>query len=250
MGVHYKGDRILSLYLRMAAGETIHKENYCMEEEITPRTFERDIQTLRNCLSEQYCYETVLYDKVQDTYFMESSPRPRELTFVEGYLLLKILLQQQPLREDELTGLADSLVSLTSVTTRQELRKMLDDSMSQYESPNHSQAIMKTIDDLLLVIRKEQKVKLSYLVKRSAREITVSPLGLEYGKGTFYLIADMEDKEGALFSVPAIQSFIPLAEYFLKNQRLKEIQRTINTAIHQGTEKKYRYEERIKNGNS
>lgn len=248
MSVHYKGDRVLSLYLRMAAGGTIHKENYCLEEDVTSRTFERDMQTLRNCLSEQYLYETVVYDKLQGTYSMERAPQPKELTFVESYLLFKVLFHQRLLREDELTGLADSILSLSGASNQQTLREMLGAAMTQYEPPDHGQAIMKIMGDLLLVIGKGQKVRLSYRIKRNTREVTVCPLSLEYGKGTFYLIADVTGKGGALFDVSAIQSFIPLAEYFLQNQRLKEIKNTIATAVRQETEKKYKYEELIKNG--
>lgn len=243
MGIHYKGDRVLSLYLRMAAGETIHKANYCMEEKVTSRTFERDMQTLRNCLSEQYLYETVVYDKLQDTYSMEGLSQPRDLTFVEGYILLKVLLRQRLLREDELTGLTDSILSLAGATDQKTLQNVLNTAMPEYEPPDHGRAIMKTMGDLLLVISKEQKVRLSYLVKQKATEVTVYPLNLEYGNGTFYLVAELGNKGGALFDISAIESFTPLTEYFLKNQRLQEIQRTISAAVQQGTEKKYKYEE-------
>lgn len=249
MSRHYKGDRILSLYLRMLDGEPIRKLNYTMEEGVTPRTFDRDIQTLRNCLSEHYLREEIRYDKIRDVYYMTDPPRPPSLTLVEGYLLIKALLYDRILRDDEIAGLADSVLPFIKEPDRKVLQDMLQRNIPHYTGPPHGQALMKLIEDLLLVIRKKQKIRLRYDLGSGQKEMDVLPLALEHGEHEIYfLFCSDHNGIGATIEISKIHSFTLLPTHFLADEKMRALQEKMSNAVQMGTEEKYTVKEMLSDG--
>ena len=63
--------RVLSLYIQLQKGKRIKKTEYCNEMGRSPRTFDRDICAIRNCLVE--CHETMelVYDGGSKEYFLK-----------------------------------------------------------------------------------------------------------------------------------------------------------------------------------
>lgn len=244
MSKHYKGDRILSLYLRMADGKEVQKLNYCQEESITARSFDRDIQTLRNCLSEHYLGEEIIYDKAGNCYYLQSAPKPKEITNTEIYLLLKMLLHDRVLRDDEAAGLSDVLISMARPTEQAELREIFRSEIARYEPPQHGQAIMKILGDLLLMIRQRRKIQLEYHIGKHAQRVIVCPLALEYSDNVIFLSAAMEQdgtRRGVLFDISGIHSFLPLSTYYTFDDPMQRLQGKISDSIRQGMSKKYKY---------
>lgn len=249
MSRHYKGDRILSLYLRMLDGEPIRKFNYTMEEGVTPRTFDRDIQTLRNCLSEHYLREEIRYDKTKDVYYMEDPPRPASLTLVEGYLLIKALLYDRILRDDEIAGLADSVLPFIKEPDRKALRDILQSDILHYTGPSHGQALMKLMEDLLLVIRKRQKIRLRYDLGSGQKEMDVLPLALEHGGNEIYFLFCIDyDGSGATIEISKIHSFVLLPTHFLVDEKMKALQEKMSNAVQNGLEENYKIKEMLSDG--
>ncbi len=249
MSQQHRGDRILALYLRMRDGESIRKMNYTLEEGVTPRTFDRDIQTLRNCMSEHYLREEICYDKVRDAYYMTNHSGARELSLVEGYLLVKALLQDRILRDDEIAGLADSVISMTRGSERKQLQELVQGDILRYISPDHGQAIMKLTDDLLLMIRRRQKIRLRYGSGSKQSEIEVLPLALEHGAHELYfLFATKAGDRGALLEVPKIHSFQPLSDYFNMDERMEQMQKEMRCAVQKEQVGKYKIEEMVTHG--
>ncbi len=246
MSRHYKGDRILSLYLRMLDGESIHKLNYTLEEGVTPRTFDRDIQTLRNCLSEHYLGVEVLYDKARDSYRISDLPTAGSLSFVEGYLLLKALLHDQILRDDEIAGLADSILPLIRGPDRKALQEIFQGDILRYVSPPHGQALMKLMEDLLLVIRKQQKICLRYDLGAGQHKKNVLPLALEHGENEVYFLFSVDqDGGGAAIELSKIHSFTLLSAHFSMDENLRMQQEEMSRAIQNGLQENYKIKEMI-----
>lgn len=252
MSQQHRGDRILSLYLRLRDGEAIRKSSYVLEEEVTPRTFDRDIQTLRNGLSDHYLREEILYDKVRDAYYMSHHTSVRELSLVEGYLLLKVLLQDNALRDDEVAGLADAVISLTRENERKILQGLLREDILRYASPDHGLALMKLMGDLLLMIERRQKIRLRVDAGFGQRELDVLPLALEHGPGAFYLLFFMEGGEGrgTLIEAQKIHSFLPLPVHFSVDEGMKQVKREMRFAIQVGQQSRYKKKEMETNGDS
>ena len=51
-----KIERLLLLYTKLITGEQVNKTLFCFEYECSPRTFERDIETIRLYLSDSFSF--------------------------------------------------------------------------------------------------------------------------------------------------------------------------------------------------
>ena len=65
-----KAHRVLLLFYRLLKGERIRKTNFAFEHQVTERTVERDIQTIRNCLEEQHANMSLLFDRTDESYYL------------------------------------------------------------------------------------------------------------------------------------------------------------------------------------
>ncbi len=60
--------RILNMYEELRTGKQVHKASYCEEYGISERTFDRDIEKIRNYLSEFFCGKEVVYLSRENAY--------------------------------------------------------------------------------------------------------------------------------------------------------------------------------------
>ena len=63
-----KVTRILMLYQQLLQGNIVNKTAFTVENQITERTFERDIDDIRLFLSDSYATTELVYDKFIDGY--------------------------------------------------------------------------------------------------------------------------------------------------------------------------------------
>ncbi len=70
--------RILKLYDALAGGQLIKKSTYCMENGISERTFDRDIEKIRNYLSESFSGKEVLYLTGENAYGLADAHESEE----------------------------------------------------------------------------------------------------------------------------------------------------------------------------
>lgn len=77
--------RILRLYAQLAQGKKVNKLNFCMEVDCLERTFDRDIEDIRLYLSEFFCTQELIYDRLENVYYFTNSNR--YLLEEEEYLL-------------------------------------------------------------------------------------------------------------------------------------------------------------------
>lgn len=238
-----KGTRVLMLYLHLLRGKVIQKKHYTAEAGITSRTFERDLQTLRNCLSEEFTGDQVVYDYDQGGYRLEQFKQPKELSLVEGYVLLKTLLYDRVLRDDELAGLADTILALLGQPDQKILKKMMTREILQYKASGYGQAVLKMIQDLLFIERQQKKILLHYQINGEVKAITAIPLGLEYGSGGFLLEIVLEESNaGAICELSKICSFSLVNERFDLTDSMRQTLEAMQSAIWDGREKNYRLE--------
>jgi predicted DNA-binding transcriptional regulator YafY len=64
-----KALRVTILYSHLMDGERMNKDAFCMEYGISTRTFDRDIEIIRNALSELYSAREVVYDRKTNEYY-------------------------------------------------------------------------------------------------------------------------------------------------------------------------------------
>lgn len=68
-----KVERVLMLFWQLYSGMRVSKATFCFEMDITPRTFDRDIEAIRNFLSDGYLGQEVVFDRMSNTYRMTGS---------------------------------------------------------------------------------------------------------------------------------------------------------------------------------
>jgi len=240
-----KGTRLLMLYRNLLYGQIIQKDHYVMDACVTDRTFERDLQTLRNCLSEDFSGDQIVYDHERGGYRLEQVRRLKELSLAEGYILIKMLLHDQALRDDELAGFADTILMFLSSSDQKILKGMITQEILQYTAPRHKQAVLKMIQDLLFIERQQKKICLYYEIGET-REIKAIPLGVEYTSGSFLLAIIPEELEaGAFCELSKIRSFSLMNERFAMTDTTRQTMETLRAAIRNGTAEKYMFEEMV-----
>lgn len=65
-----KVTRMLKLYYQLLVGKNLNKENFCEENGISERSFDRDIEDIRLFLSDEQAYCELEYDRKNNTYYL------------------------------------------------------------------------------------------------------------------------------------------------------------------------------------
>lgn len=160
-----KAGRELLLFNAFISGKKVNKADFVEEHNINDRTFERDIENIRNILAEVHSAAEIKFDKTENFYYMQwiHLHENNGLSAVEAVTVLKVLLPSKALRKDEMYGLARSLFA---AVVPDERRKAVDEcykELDAYVSPSHGNAILKMLEDLLAVIRRHLKITISYV---------------------------------------------------------------------------------------
>lgn len=211
--------RLLLLYSRLTNGERINKTIFCLENDCSPRTFDRDIEDVRIHLSEIFSYSELKYDRGMNDYFIEGVKR-KLLESTEYLLIEQILKDSAVLRKDEFDTLLEHLSDNTEMSKNFEKdRKTITDN---YKPPLHNKSLLKMQGDLMKVIRTKKCIKIKYF-KNNDDEVNrrVIPCEVKFDMGYLYLIAyrsETEDTFPAYYRLDRIDSFEILKEQSHKEQ--------------------------------
>lgn len=202
--------RILKMYKAMSSGREINKESFCMEHEISGRTFERDIKKVRLFLSEEYSGREVHRNSVRHSYWIPGSWESGELSHLELALIIKILKSEQALEKNEFEGLARSLQSVAEKGKREAVRKLVQREISQYEERTGQEAFLKLLGDLMECISDRNIIRLKLKENREKKKrMLFFPVAVECQGGRFYLLGYQQEREQRLtaFLLDEIESF-------------------------------------------
>ena len=177
-----KAGRELLLFNAFISGKKVNKADFVEEHNINDRTFERDIENIRNILAEVHSAAEIKFDKTENFYYMQGIvPDERRKAVDECY-------------------------------------KELD----AYVSPSHGNAILKMLEDLLAVIKRHLKITISYVKENGdIEECPVIPYTFIFFDFYFYLIAFRDATDNNIpewFRVDKIESFKLLNEKYDPNR--------------------------------
>ena len=220
-----KSNRLLEIYTRLVHGDVLSKATLSMKYQVSERSIQRDMESLRAFVTHQGIGQEVVYDYNQKGYRLIQS-NPKGLTNDEILAVCKILLESRSLRRDEMLPILDKLVECAVPAQNQ---KLIDDLILNetfhYIPPHHDKRILHNLWALGEAVRHQQVLEIEYermkdheLVKRR-----VQPVGIMFSEYYFYLTAFLEDKShfenpGDLFPtiyrIDRIASFQVLDEHF------------------------------------
>lgn len=217
-----KATRVLMLYHQLLGGHTVDKFTYSLEHGVNERTFDRDIETVRSFLSDIYSQEQLLYDRDNHSYYLSGS-RPTYIDRMDATILIKILLESELLRSDEMYGLVNVLLTSVIPHDAAAIKNYLWDDIISYCSSTRN-AIMKFIGDLYGVIRMGNDIKLYVTnAENQTESLYVSPLKITCEMRQFCLIVayDYNINKIMKISIDSIIRFKMLRTNFAEGLRRK-----------------------------
>lgn len=217
--------RMLFLYQRLMRGEVIDKTRYTMKFGVTERSFDRDVQTFRNFLSETYSHLELIYDPDSYGYRLKNLQIKHEIQCGECYILIKLLLDSKPLHTGDQAGIVEILLSQLSPEMRERIMPVLAHTPSIPDC--FEKASVKMVGDLLFSIERKDQILLQF--EPRVHEILCVPYSVEISGGNIYLVAwEMETNQPTLYHLDDFNSYLRQKQPYVLNLReQKELQKLV-----------------------
>ena len=214
-----KVSRTLMLFHALTQGEKVNKADFAKRNSISERSFDRDIEDIRNFLAEIHAAGEIRFNKADNVYYL-SDWNNHKLSSIEVITIMKVLLGARVLRKDEMQGLAASIRMMTDPMVRKEAVNSIYSELDNYVSPVHGKAILKMLEDLNKVIQRRLKIDINYTkANGERRQRRVLPLIFIFSEFYFYLIAFID---GAEYKYPAFFRVDRIESFKMTNERYSE----------------------------
>lgn len=181
-------ERLLTIFLRLQAGQRLSKAQLSEEFEIDNRTAQRSMSILKNLLQDQHIPNTaIVFDTSDNTYRLIG-----KTTFNKKDILVisKILLENRALNKSELYSLLEGLLDLLSIEEKKEVFSIISSERLKYKSLTNDRDRIDTIWNLSEAIRRERMLEIEYKAPlKDAKSHIIFPVSLYYDAHYFYLVA-------------------------------------------------------------
>lgn len=222
-----KSYRIIYIYEVLNKGEVINKKLLAQKFNVYERTIQRDIDELREYLSE--CSNgNIVYSRAQKGYVLKKK-EDHYLTNEEILALSKVLLESRAFPKNEMDLLLDKLILQSSASTRKNIEEVIKNEKFHFVPLTHSKPLLDYIWELSSAVRTKKKVELSYsrLCDEEAVKRIVNPVGIIFSEFYFYLIAYIDREKydfPAIFRIDRINDYKILDErfYIEEKERFEE----------------------------
>lgn len=225
-----KVTRILFLYRSLMKGALISKRTSCANFDISPRSFDRDIQDIRLFLSESFSNMELVFDEERQGYCIKNLDVKREIGIGETYILTKLLLDSRQLRTDDREEIVKIMLSQLSATEKRHIIPVLRHSPEIV--PCLGKASVKLIEDLLLSIERKDRISLQFGPQYQERPCV--PYSIEFRNREGFLIAwDLCQEEPRIYILDGIRSYVPANyPYELNEEEKEKLQELVSMVNH------------------
>ena len=209
-------ERLISLYHKLINGEALDKNTFIAVNNITERTFARDIEDIRLFLSEIFSCSELVYDKRQNHYYLTGYTKSK-FSGTDIIAILKILLESRAFEPAKIREILNTIIKATPVYEQSTLSCMIEDELKHYLPLKSKTTIFNNVWELEQFILRKEKITISY-TKANGDEVTrtVIPLSILFSEYYFYLIAFMYGKNYSsptFYRVDRINTFSSLGKY-------------------------------------
>lgn len=186
-----KANRVLDLFYRLLRGERVNRASFAEEYEMSERSVERDMRTIREALEDT---EDTLAADGQGNYFLKAG-KQREFTEMEVLFIAKVLLGTRTLNQEEMAHIVRGMNSLFPSSIRMEIKNAVQNEMEQYVGPQHGKQLLRLQWELNHAIQRQVKIALVYC-KISGETVTrkVLPISIVSSECYLYLVGFFEEK--------------------------------------------------------
>lgn len=216
-----KVDRTLKLYDKLINGEIVNKKELADEFNVNLRTMQRDIDDIRNYLSDNYETKNISYDHKQNGYYLDGNKK-EILSTVEIFSIIKILLESRAFCKEEMKGIVNSIFSYIPKLESKSIKLLILNELYHFEPVKHEKPLLKMIWDLGQCILKKEAIEIEFT--KSNREKTkrvIYPLSIVFSEFYFYVVAKIEDSKynnPAFFRVDRVERFKLLNKKYVLNR--------------------------------
>lgn len=194
-----KTTRVLELYQDFLSGKLINKQEAAEQYYVNVRSIQRDIDSIRDFLSEQCAKEGIVrkieYDKKENGYRLVTQ-EVEQLSKGEVLALCKILLESRAFTKEQVEKQLQIILNLcVSQKEKADIEWFISNELFHYHDPAHAAVDPDNLWMVAQAIRNQsvmeieyQKLKDHQIVKR-----TVEPVGLMFSEYYFYLMGIITD---------------------------------------------------------
>lgn len=218
-----KHDRVLELYNRLLAGDVLHKDKLAFEYGVTPRSIQRDIDSIRDFCSNQSTRtgETakVIYDHSAKGFRLVNS-RAVTLTNAELFAVSKILLENRSLAKTEIEDIIFKLVEACLPTVeKKRMASLLSNELFHYVEPHHGKRLVDCVWDISSAISHQKIIHMEYQkTNGTISTVSIKPVGITCSEYYFYLIAYFGDNDKLHPGYPTIYHIDRIQDYQITNE--------------------------------
>ena len=198
-----KNRRILSIYTKLMDGQLVKKFDMAAQFQVTEKSIQRDIDTIRDFLdfqaAEQGVRNYLIYDYKEKAYRLET-PNKFHLTNSEIFAISKILLSSRAFTKEEMLDILDRLVAGCVPKGNQKLvNELLSNEKFHYVELRHHKSFLDKLWTLGQAITEKRIIEIRYkkLGERGIVDRKIEPLAILFSEYYFYLVGFIEniDKE-------------------------------------------------------
>ena len=181
-------ERLLTIFLRLQAGERLSKARLSTEFGVDPKSIQRDISRLKGILAENHNLGLeIIFDTSDNTYRLIGKTIFNKKDIL---VISKILLENRALNKSELYSLLEDLLALLSIEEKKEVEAIISSERLRYKSLTNDRDRIDTIWNLSEAIRKERMLEIEYKAPlKDAKSHIIFPVSLYYDAHYFYLVA-------------------------------------------------------------
>lgn len=194
-----KTTRVLELYQDFLSGKLINKQKAAEQYHVNVRSIQRDIDSIRDFLSEQCAKEGIVrkieYDKKENGYRLVTQ-EVEQLSKGEVLALCKILLESRAFTKEQVEKQLQIILNLcVSQKEKADIEWFISNELFNYHDPAHAAVDPDNLWMVAQAIRNQSVLEIEYqkLKDRQIVKRIVDPVGLMFSEYYFYLMGIITD---------------------------------------------------------
>lgn len=233
----YKADksyRLLRMNEQLARGEVLRKDSLVSAFDVTPKTVQRDLESLRIYLFENGEGD-LRYDRKHDCYCLERTSGG-QLTEKEVFALSKVLIESRAFNKEELEVLIRKLLLQLSPEQRLPVEARIGNERVNYLPLKHGKPLIDMLWTLANLVTEQRFTQIWYVRQdKTPKAHLIKPVGIMFSEFYFYLVAWMANDAKDFYTVFRVDRIteveakderfdIPYAERFSEGEFRKRVQ--------------------------
>ena len=219
--IRQKAHRIVSLFSRFICGETIRKVTEAKRFNVTEKTIQRDIDTIREYFTSE-C-------NAGENREIRWSPSLKGYTLLnrgnaclekdDVLVIAKLLLESRAFCKLEMDELLEKLLLQVPISERSYIQEAVRNEKFHYVPVKHGKKLIPNLWTLSKAVKEQFRVNLCYRKENDGQDIMriVEPQGIVFSEYYFYLVACICDSNyefPAIYRIDRIQKMVVLPEHF------------------------------------